>query len=271
MCSSLRVVFILFAARLLSGSSRRGRLSVVGSVCTAGNLQSAHDDAAAVANISERSSVRPPSAMERWLDQAKDLREGTRLYLTNDFSGAEILFKRGFESGAPPVDIADDDAAEDGEGSFTPTDNLEARDMRGAFALQYAIVSLMRGVASLANDQLDECAARLWEADIASLKLDTPWIGKKLVRGVCTLVAGIVQCLQQNIVRGVYNICRSWQWIRYLRSEALEYHGVGSDVVRSSALLALGTFALILSLASTCISSVRPRGRRALRSIARRA
>ena len=185
--------------------------------------------------------------MERWLAQAKDLREGTRLYLTNDFTGAEILFKRGFESGAPPVDIADDDAAEDDEGSFTPTDNLEARDMRGAFALQYAIVSLMRGVASLANDQLDECAARLWEADRLA-KLDTPWIGKKLVRGVCTLVAGIVQCLQQNIVRGVYNICRSWQWIRYLRSVALEYPGVGSDVVRSSALLALGTFALILSL-----------------------
>ena len=108
-------------------------------------------------------------------------------------------------------------------------------------------VGLMRGVASLANDQLDECLARLWEAD-ALAAMDTPWIGKKVTRGVCTLVAGIVQCLQHNLARGVFNILRSWQWIRYLRSEALEYDGVGSSVVRSAAQVALGCFALILSL-----------------------
>ena len=41
-----------------------------------------------------------------------------------------------------------------------------------------------------------------------------------MIRGVCTLVAGLVQCMQHNMVRGAYNICRSWRWIRHLRPEA---------------------------------------------------
>ena len=36
--------------------------------------------------------------------------------------------------------------------------------------------------------------------------------------------------------------------IRYLRSEALEYRGIGSSVVRSAAQLALGVFAIILAM-----------------------
>ena len=106
----------------------------------------------------------------------------------------------------------------------------------------------MRGVASLANDQLDECLSRLWEADrLASL--DTPLGGQKgRPRRVHPLRGRRVLCLQHNLVRGVYNILRSWQWIRYLRSEALEFDGVGASVVRSAAQLALGVFALILSL-----------------------
>ena len=192
------------------------------------------------------------TAEAKWEATVASLREGTRLYLTNDFTGAEKLFREGMgvdgDKPAPAVSIGDDDSNDDEPAGTVEDDSLEARDVRGAFALQYAIVGLMKGVASLANDQLDECLARLWEAD-ALATLDTNWVGKKVVRGVCTLCAGVVQCLQQNIVRGVYNILRSWSvGIRYLRSEALEYRGVGSSVVRSAAQLALGVFAIILSM-----------------------
>ena len=191
--------------------------------------------------------VTPATAIDQWEASVASIREGTRLYLTNDFAAAEALFKLGM--GTEAASLATDQVKQDEEDEEPPptVDSIEARDVRGAFALQFAVVGLMRGVASLANDQLDECLTRLWEADrLASL--DTPWVGKKVTRGVCTLVAGVVQCLQQNLVRGVYNIVRSWQWIRYLRSEALEYQGVGASVVRSAAQLALGVFSLTLSL-----------------------
>ena len=153
------------------------------------------------------------TAIDQWEASVASIREGTRLYLTNDFAAAEALFKRG----AGNEVAAATNAKEDEEDEEETRDTIETRDVRGAFALQFAVVGLLRGVASLANDQLDECLSRLWEADrLASL--DTPWVGKKVTRGVCTLVAGVVLCLQQNLVRGVYNILRSWQWIRYLRS-----------------------------------------------------
>ena len=144
-----------------------------------------------------------------WEATVAKLREGTRLYLTNDFSAAETLFKEGMgvEAPAAPVAIGDDENEEDNDAAEEENDSLEARDVRGAFALQYAIVGLMKGVASLANDQLDECLARLWEADRLAA-LDTPWVGKKVVRGVCTLCAGIVQCLQQN--NNDMEMCRSF-------------------------------------------------------------
>ena len=78
--------------------------------------------------------------------------------------------------------------------------------------------------------------------------LDTNWVGRKVVRGCCTLVAGLVQCLQRDVIRGVWHIVRSWQWLKALRTEALEYDGVGREIVRSAALMTLGAFALVLSL-----------------------
>jgi hypothetical protein len=36
-------------------------------------------------------------------------------------------------------------------------------DLRGAFALCHALTSVIKGVASLANDQLDECLQRCWQ------------------------------------------------------------------------------------------------------------
>ena len=77
---------------------------------------------------------------------------------------------------------------------------------------------------------------------------DVPWVGRKVVRGVCQLMAGIVECLRKQPAKGVYHMAASWMHLRALRSEALDYEGLGREVVRSSALLGLGAFALILSL-----------------------
>lgn len=43
-------------------------------------------------------------------------------------------------------------------------------------------------------------------------------------------------------------MAKSWMWLRSLKSEALDYDGIGKEIVRSAALLALGGFALIISL-----------------------
>ena len=207
-----------------------------------------HTRMADCVDISDQSAS--AAAQAAWDASIAKVREGTRLYLTNDFARAEEIFKQGMGQsvgGSAALKGEQNDEEEEADAIHANADDLSARDVRGAFALQFAIVGLMRGVASLANDQLDECLARLWEADRLAA-LDAPWVGKKVVRGVCTLCAGVVQCLQHNLVKGVFNILRSWQWIRYLRSEALEFDGVGASVVRSAAQLALGMFALILSL-----------------------
>ena len=80
------------------------------------------------------------------------MREGTRLYLTNDFRSAETLFHRGMHSDLP-TSVAGTTMAEgidDGSDDAGEREELEGSiDLRGAFALQYAIVGLLRGVASM--------------------------------------------------------------------------------------------------------------------------
>ena len=51
----------------------------------------------------------------------------------------------------------------------------DGHDLRGAFALNYALTSVIKGILSMANDQLDECADRLWRADALAAEADD-WI-----------------------------------------------------------------------------------------------
>jgi len=94
-----------------------------------------------------------------WDEDMLKIELGTKLLFMNDFEGAESVFLNGMRLTR-------------GEGS-----NVGRRDMRGAFALQYALVSVIKGVASLANDQLDECLKRLWFAEELSSE-DQDWVGK---------------------------------------------------------------------------------------------
>ena len=185
-------------------------------------------------------------ALRRWEEDVAAMRRGTCLYLSNDLAAAEELFSRGM-AGHEQASRKDEAVAVEGSEESSADDDILKRDTRGAYALQYAIVGLMRGAGSLANDQLEECLNRLWEADRLAA-LDTAWVGRNVVRGTCTLAAGLVLCMQREVVRGVWNIVRSWQWLRHLRRDALEYDGVGREIVRSAALMSLGAFALILSL-----------------------
>ncbi len=214
---------------------------------------------------SQRAAPATAEARARWDESVARLREGMRLWLTNDVAAAEALFER--EMARPPMACApasgwfgslsisgmvasltsDADADADADTDADTEGLLEARDTRGAFALVYAVVGLFRGVMSLANDQLHECLGRLREAERLAA-LDTPWVGRKVVRGVGVLLTGLVQVLQHEVIRGVYSVLRSWRWIRCLRTEALHYSGVGAEVIRSSALITLGAFALVVSL-----------------------
>uniref|UniRef100_A0A7S3UYN8 GOLD domain-containing protein n=1 Tax=Aplanochytrium stocchinoi TaxID=215587 RepID=A0A7S3UYN8_9STRA len=113
--------------------------------------------------------------------------------------------------------------------------------------MQYALVSVIKGVASLENDQLDECLVRLWEAEELAAK-DSDWLGKDVVRGIVTLVGGAVQVLQHSYAKGVYNVLKSWMWIKVLQTDAVNYIGKEREVIRSCALLTLGIFNILLSL-----------------------
>ena len=52
--------------------------------------------------------------------------------------------------------------------------------------------------------------ARLWEAGALAAR-GVPWVGRKVVRGVCQLMAGTVEC----------HMAYSWLHLRAFRTEAL--------------------------------------------------
>eukprot|EP00957_Ditylum_brightwellii_P202103 15328607-Ditylum_brightwellii.AAC.1 len=171
---------------------------------------------------------------EEWEEQFhKDIEsicEGTRLYLSNDFKAAEELFREGMARGT--VKDESEEAATERDGTEEieeDNDSSKGIDLRGAFALQYAIIGLLRGVASMEDGQLDECLARLWKADELAAQ-DTAWVGRKVCRGICYLVAGIVECLRKQPVKGVVYMAKSWIWLRTMKTEALEYDGIGKEI-----------------------------------------
>lgn len=175
------------------------------------------------------------SAVRMWKEDMAKMQMGTTMLFTNDFGGAESVFSSGMRNKRDSALLK----------KFK-----NARDLRGAFALQYALVSVIKGVASLANDQLDECLQRLWYAEQLAAE-DSDWLGKSVVRGICTLVGGVVQCLQRSFVSGVFNVIKSWVWIKVLQTQAMNYEGKEREVVRSCALLTLGIFNILLSLLPT--------------------
>ena len=61
-----------------------------------------------------------------------------------------------------------------------------------------------------------------------------------VVRGVVTLQLGAIQVLQHAYMKGVYNVLRSWLWIKRLQSEALDFRGPEREIIRSVALITLG-------------------------------
>jgi len=182
-------------------------------------------------DASVESAAVPGGSEALWQEDMNKMALGTRLLFLNDFDGAETMFLSGMKN----------------DRSGTVAADGEVRDVRGAFALEYALVSVIRGVASLADDQLDECLERLWYAEELASN-DSEWIGKSMVRGIVTLVGGVIQCLQHSFVKGVYNILKSWMWIKTLQTKAINYEGKEREVIRSCALLTLGIFNLLLSL-----------------------
>ncbi|CAE7254637.1 Ank3 [Symbiodinium natans] len=119
--------------------------------------------------------------------------------------------------------------------------------MRGCFTFVSALMSLLNGLASLENNQLDIVLQRVRSAD-EELTKDEDWPGKTVLRGLCNLVAGVVEIMQGMPSRGVWHVLRSWFWLRNLEVEALNYEGHERCCVRSTALLALGVFNLFVSM-----------------------
>ena len=130
-------------------------------------------------------------ARRRWEEAMARMHDGTSLLFSGRLEEAEAVFATGMEQAL---------AADAVEGEH---------DLRGAFALNFALAAVIKGVASMENDQLDECRARLLEADRLAAAGDA-WAGQDVVRGICTLQLGAVQVLQHAFAKGVWNVLRSW-------------------------------------------------------------
>ncbi len=166
--------------------------------------------------------------MGRWEEDIELMEEAVQSLFVNDLEKSESLLKKGMNKDAPALKSGD-------------------KDIRGSFALVYALVSLMKGIATFSDDTLKECAVRLREADSLAAQ-DVNWAGKKVVRGVCTLEMGVIEFLERSIYKGLYHVVKSWGWIRTLKTEALVYEGKERLVVRSAAQFTLGAFYLLIGL-----------------------
>lgn len=175
--------------------------------------------------------ARSPEVMARWEQDMGVMHDSIRLLLCNRISEANERLS----SGAAVVKARKID--------FSAGDH----DLRGAFAFVSAIMSLILGLASLEKDQLDTVLQRVWTAN-ELLAEDGDWAGKKVLQGLCLLIAGVVEIMQMAFARGVWHILRSWGSLRHLESEALVFQGHESSCVRSTALLALGAFNLLTSV-----------------------
>lgn len=173
----------------------------------------------------------PPPTLARWQKDVAVLHEAVSLMFRNRFQEAEDKI---------------DAASVEVEGrtlDFAAGDH----DMRGMFAVTRAILSLLNGVVCLQRDQLDIVLVRLKDAE-EKMGFDREWAGKKLYSGACILTIGVIQLMQLSLARGIWNVLRSWRYLRTLTTEGLHFKGHERDVVRSTSLYVLGQFCLIASL-----------------------
>lgn len=157
------------------------------------------------------------------------IREGLRLMLTNELEEADKFW-------TASCDAAAGRKLKPGE-----------HDPRGAFTFVGALTALLHGLATLENNQLSDALDRLQRTD-ELIDSEADWPGKTVLKGLCMLLMGMVQTLQGKRTQGVWLILRSWMWLRLLEAQALTYEGPERSLVRSTALLALGVFNLIISL-----------------------
>jgi len=177
-------------------------------------------------------SASPASPSGRIAQEDLDtISEGLRLMLTNDIKGADKHWEKA---------LADAKTR-----TFGP--NSHYHDPSGAFTFVGALTALLHGLATLQNDQLAEAQQRLQKAD-ELMNTAKDWPGKTVVKGLCMLLTGVVMTMQRSKTQGIWNILRSWLYLRLLESEALNYEGPERSLVRSTALLSLGVFNLVLSL-----------------------
>ncbi|CAE7624219.1 Ank3 [Symbiodinium sp. CCMP2592] len=174
-------------------------------------------------------SMRGLAVHARWAKDMVAMEDSIKLMLSNRLQDAEDCLDSAAE------DVSQRDFL------FDAGDH----DMRGCFTFVSALMSLLNGLASLENNQLDIVLQRVRNAD-EELTKDEDWPGKTVLRGLCNLVAGVVEIMQGMPSRGVWHVLRSWLWLRNLEVEALNYEGHERCCVRSTALLALGVFNLHL-------------------------
>lgn len=167
------------------------------------------------------------------------MHEGVRRLFVNDFKAAEEIFNRGAREVAPSVD------------------GSSSRDLRGAFALNWTMVSLLFGLLSFANAQLEECLQRVWLAEKLTLE-DPPWVGQRIILGIIYLTAGIAQLIKNAWVKAGINLVRSLRYIREFE-DGLAYEGPEQAVVRSVALYFLGLFNYVISMLPPRILSLASR------------
>ena len=186
--------------------------------------------------------------MGRWERDMERMNKGTDLVFQNKFEEAEEVYLAGMKEN-------EEAHSGDNDGQVINVAGAVEHDLRGAFALQYALTEVIKGLASLSDDQLDECLKRMWEADRLASEMDA-WIGRDVCRGICTACAGLVQILQHNLVKGAWNLMKSWIWIKQLTGDAaLNYEGQEREVIRSSALFCVGLFHYLISLLPPSITS----------------
>ncbi|KAF4669397.1 hypothetical protein FOL47_002557 [Perkinsus chesapeaki] len=226
---------------LVSSSTDLAQQCDVNALGDALNIQMSADGRSATI---ERRASRTDEAVDDaklWVEELTRLKEGTACVFLNKFDDAERIFRGGIFVNS--------------EYEMLPVPK-HGHDLRPAYAFQWALASLLDGMASFANDQLDDCLSRVWLTEKLAAESPDQWVGQRFLRGMCYMFGGIVQILQQSFVKAGVNLTRSWTWIKSMEKEVLEYEGYEADVVKSLGNFVIGTLNLVVSMLPGSIVTV---------------
>lgn len=74
------------------------------------------------------------------------------------------------------------------------------------------------------------------------------WLGKRLLKGVCSACIGVIQFAEKNFVSGLLNLTKSTKYLKLFEKSGISYKGQHEEMIRSASYFCLGLLQIMNSV-----------------------